>query len=168
VLQGTNAKRLSQTGSKPALGAFIGEALLPVFSDRQRDMAKLPKSLIQKPRPTLESIEVGETVYVQSSSMRVTAKRECFLQPTAEYRSEASFLSNLSVKRAKDGFHVAVLSNANWEANAPQRAVKDWLPVASIVVNLDPKLDMSAQLKGLEKLAEKAAKGAKRAPIRKV
>ena len=125
-------------------------------------MAKLPRKLITKPKPTLEDVKVGDTVFIASTDMLVTHKRDCFLDPTAKYSREPTFFNSLRITRAKDGCHVAVLTKTDWNASASESSVKDWFPVASIVVDLDPELDLRAQskaLEGLEKWAQKRRKG---------
>ena len=117
-----------------------------------------PGKLIEKPKPALKTINVGDTVFLRSTDMLVTKKKDCFLEPTAEYRREPSLFNNLRVKRAKDGFHVVVLTKDTWKADALSSTVKDWFPVASIVVEIDPEIDLSMRLKSLEKIAKKAEK----------
>ena len=121
-------------------------------------MAKLPKTLIAKPKPTVEHLRVGETAFISSADMLVTGRRDCFLRPTAEYDQKPSILNNLRVERKKDGFHVAVLQRTQWKADATQMSVGNWLPVATLIVDLDPDLDLAAQSKALERLVEKSEK----------
>jgi hypothetical protein len=56
---------------------------------------------------------------------------------------------------------LTVLTKADWKPDASKNSVKDWLSAASIVVDYDPDLDLTAKLKKLEKRAVKAAKRAK-------
>jgi hypothetical protein len=95
-------------------------------------MAKLPKKLITKPKVRLESIRVGDTVFIASTDMLVTEKRDCFLDPTAKYERKPTFFNNLRIMRAKDGFHVAVLTETDWNAGASKSSVSNWFPVASL------------------------------------
>ena len=109
-------------------------------------MAKLPSTLITKPKPVLREIEIGETVFAQAHVMRVTAEMDCFLLPTAPFERQKSVFHILRIKRAADGFHVAVL-DGTWEADTPVSTLKDWLPVASIIEDFDPDVDIEARRK---------------------
>jgi len=121
-------------------------------------MAKLPNKLLEKAKPKLKSIKVGDTVYVTSADMCVTQTRDCYLEPTAEYRRKPSSIDNLRVKRASDGFHVTVLTNAKWKPGRGAGDVENCLPVASIELDLDPELDLDIRLKRLQRMFKKRNK----------
>jgi len=95
-------------------------------------MAKLPPTLVKTPNPELRDIEIGQTVFVEASAMRITADdMNCYLLPTFSYQREKNIFYSLRVTRAADGFHVAVLANDRWTADASSNSVRSWIPVAS-------------------------------------
>jgi hypothetical protein len=64
--------------------------------------------------------------------MRVTAELDCYLLPTIPVHREKSVMHTLQVTRSPDGFHVRILGNDTWPADANPNSVQDWIPVASI------------------------------------
>jgi hypothetical protein len=98
-------------------------------------MAKLPEILLRQHRPELREIGIGETVFTSPIAMRVTADLSCFLWPTMRGQLEKDDVNFLRVRHDASGFHVTVIGRWKWEADAPVNEVKDWIPVASIVVD---------------------------------
>src|ERR1051326_6834704 len=96
-------------------------------------MAKLPETLIKKPKPELGDIEIGHTVFLEPSAMQPDLELVCFLNPRAQFQRKKSILHILCVKRMADGFHVSVLGHHRWLPRNFEGIMNGWLPVASIV-----------------------------------
>jgi len=108
-------------------------------------MAKLPPSLITKQTLELQSIAVGDTVFVQPSAMRVTSEMDMYLNPTVDCKGEKSILHVLKVTRRLDGFYLTLLGHWTWTPETPIDNVKNWLPVASVVEDYDPEVDIKTR-----------------------
>lgn len=102
-------------------------------------MGKLPDTLIKAANPELRNVEVGTTVFIEPAAMRVTAELDCFLLPTIRVHEEKSTIHTLQVRRAIDGFHVTILGHDKWSSTTP-KAVRGWIPVASVREEYNPDL----------------------------
>jgi hypothetical protein len=97
--------------------------------------AILPDALISPKPRSLADVEIGETVYVSFTDMKVLSDGSCFLDLEANLRKSTG-VNKIQVSRSEDGsFHVVVPSNISYEKGrlipAPGAKVQ---PVASITI----------------------------------
>ena len=97
------------------------------------------------PPRTLDSLQVGETGYIDAAALRVDADMECWLPRRAEVQAAADYFHCLRVTRKKDGYHVAVMAPHQWEPK-PLQSAEGWAPVESVVEDYDPAVDYRSAL----------------------
>ncbi len=105
-------------------------------------MAKILEKFVKLVEPDLKDIEIGRIVYVRTSALRINRDLECFLDPIAPFEIQKSVFNTLRVKRAEDGFHVALLAPWQW---TPGGRLAGWISVASFVEDYDPTVDVEAK-----------------------
>jgi hypothetical protein len=118
--------------------------------------AKLPPELVERPKPQLQDVQIGTTVYISDLSMGVDSDGQCHLRPDAPLSSRTS--SSIQVTRFADGFHVTVISkDSSWKLG--EIIPGGWLPVESIKQDLDPELDSERKLAEIRALLKSVQSG---------
>lgn len=94
--------------------------------------AVLPVTLVKN---TVQSVQVGQTVYVPVGSVRVDNKRRMWVVPSTVTGKKTKDRP-VQLRRDADGYHVSieVTLDVQWEAEDCDGFVSKWVPVRSFQV----------------------------------
>ena len=101
---------------------------------------KLPEGLRKKPAPQLKHVPFDRAVFTTVAAMVMTAAQECYLRSETAFQEQPDTLRFLKIERDGVGFHATLLLPWTWEP-VEIKVSEDWIPLASIKVEIDSDLD---------------------------